>query len=195
MHEMRIRHFTEADIPVRAELLRDSKFQANLTDFAVSTDDATLTGGQLRTIREEHRTKRIFTICCEPSGQVAGFAWITSIDWRAQCCELSFAVLPRYRRGMGALAVSAAHEYLRRELNMRVIINQVLEHNQMMHSARTLAQQRQVRCALDSYTLGEWRTACYWTFGEQDGTQWRQEAGDRRRQIADRIRTARGQQP
>jgi len=193
MSIMTVRHFTESDIPARTELLREAEFQANLTDFAVAAEDAELAASQLRTIREEHRTKRMFTIC-GPRRQVAGFAWITSIDWRAQCCELSFAVLPRYRGGMGAFAIGAVHDYLRSELNMRVIVNQVLEHNQMMHSARDLAAQRQVRCDLDSYTRGKWRTACYWTYTERDEAAWRADASARRRELADRIVAARGGQ-
>jgi len=190
---MTVRHFTEADIPIRAELLREEHFQANLTDFAVMTGDAALADGQRRTIREEHDTKRIFTICTA-RGQVAGFAWITSIDWRAQCCELSFAVLPRYRGGMGNIAVGAAHRYVRSELNMRVIINQVLEHNAMLQSAEALARQRQVRCVLDSYTRGEWRTSCYWTFGERDGAAFEADERARRRELARRILAARERQ-
>jgi hypothetical protein len=191
---MTVRHFTEADIPVRAELLRDTQFQANLTDFAVMTDDAALAAGQLRTIHEEQHSKRIFTIC-GPRGQVAGFAWITSIDWRAQCCELSFAVLPRYRGGLGSIAVAAAHHYVRADLNMRVVINQVLEHNAMLQSTQALARQRQVRCLLDSYTRGEWRTSCFWTFTERDSAAWASDGQARREELARRILAARGQQP
>lgn len=117
-----------------------------------------------------------------------GFAWITSIDWRGQCCELSFGVLPRYRGGLGALAVQAAHDYLRAELNMRVIVNQVLEHNTMLQSAEALAASRQVRCEYDSYTVGEWRASCYWTLTEHDVRANTHELEDRRRTIAERIR-------
>jgi RimJ/RimL family protein N-acetyltransferase len=182
-----IRHFTEADIPLRTALLRESRFQANLTDFAVVADDDALVANQHRTIEQEHQVKRIFTIC-GPKGQVAGFAWITSIDWRSQCCELSFGILPRYRGGFGAAAVAAAHAYLRAELNMRVIVNQVLEHNTMLHSADSLAAHRRIRCAHDSYTVGQWRAACYWSWTEDDVREQNSQAEDRRRAIADRIR-------
>jgi RimJ/RimL family protein N-acetyltransferase len=186
---MTVRHFTEADIPIRTELLREPHFQANLTDFAVSTADDGLVAGQRRTIEEQHRTKRIFTIC-GPRGDVVGFAWITSIDWRSQCCELSFGVLPRYRGGLGALAVAAAHQYLRAELNMRVIVNQVLDHNRMLHSPESLAAHQQVTCVRDSYTVGQWRAACYWTFTEADDQARQAQAESRRREVAERIRSA-----
>jgi Acetyltransferase (GNAT) domain len=191
---MTVRHFTEADIPVRTALLREPRFQANLTDFAVSTADDGLAASQRRTIEEQHRTKRIFTIC-GPHGDLVGFAWITSIDWRSQCCELSFGVLPRYRGGLGALAVAAAHQYVRRELNMRVIVNQVLDHNRMLHSAQSLAEHQQVICTRDSYTVGEWRAACYWTFTEADDRAFHERAGARRREVAERIRSARQEHP
>ncbi|MDQ7808698.1 hypothetical protein Q5425_33610 [Amycolatopsis sp. A133] len=181
-----VRHFTEEDIPLRTELLREARFTANLTDFAVGAGDDGLIARQHRTITEEHRTKRMFTLC-GPRGRVMGFAWITSIDWRAQRCELSFGVLPR-DRGLGALAVYAVHKHLRDELNMRVIVNQVLTHNTMFLSAEALEAQHQVRCERDSYTVGEWRTACYWTLSDEDVRKHEASAGQRRRELAERIR-------
>jgi hypothetical protein len=186
-----VRHFTEEDIPLRTELLRESHFQANLTDFAASTDDDGLAENQRRTIEEQHRTKRMFTLC-GPQKRVMGFAWITSIDWRNQCCELSFGVLPR-DRGIGAVAVIAANQYLRLELNMDIIVNQVLDHNKMLLSADSLADQRRVHCDFDSYTVGEWRAAAYWTSTEQDVRDQQEQEAIRRREVADRIR-ARAQQ-
>jgi hypothetical protein len=190
MFGVSVRHFTEADIPIRTALLRESRFQANLTDFAVLAQDDALVVGQRRTIEQEHAVKRIFTIC-GPNDQVLGFAWITSIDWRSQSCELSFGVLPQYRGGFGAVAVGAAHDYLRTELNMRVVINQVLEHNTMLQSAESMAAQSRVRCAYDSYTVGEWRTAYYWTTTEDDVRQHLERTENRRREIAERIRARR----
>jgi hypothetical protein len=182
-----VAHFTEADIPVRTALLRESQFQANLTDFAMVTGDGQLAAGQRRTVAEEQHVKRILTLR-GPRGQTLGFAWITSIDWRSQSCELSFAILPRYRGAFGVAAVAAAVNHLRAELNIRVIINQVLEHNTMLLSAESLAAQRQVRCAYDSHTAGEWRTACYWSDTEDDEQSQRTEKADRRRELAERIR-------
>jgi GNAT acetyltransferase-like protein len=181
-----VRHFTDEDVPLRTELLREARFTANLTDFAVGSADDGLTARQRRTIAEEQRTKQIFTVC-GARGRVMGFAWITSIDWRAQRCELSFGVLPR-DRGLGALAVYAVHKHLRDELNMRVVVNQVLTHNTMFLSAEALEAQHQVRCERDSYTVGEWRTACYWTLSDEDIRAHRASEGERRRELAERIR-------
>jgi hypothetical protein len=183
-----VRHFTEDDIPTRTALLRESRFQANLTDFAVVSADDALTANQRRTIARDHAVKRMFTLCGSGGGTV-GFAWITSIDWPGQTCELSFGVLPECRGRYGAAAVAAAHAYIRAELNMRVVVNQVLEHNTMLVSTELLSEQRRVRCAYDSYTVGEWRTACYWTESEQDVRRQRAQAADRRRAIAARIRS------
>ena len=184
---MTVRHFTEADIPVRTELLRENKFQTNLNDFAMSSHDRALADGMRQTIDAEHHVKRLFTMCGS-KGQVVGFSWITSIDWRSQTCELSFAVLPRYRSGFGFKAVEAAHEYLREQLHMDVIINQVLSHNTMMLSAVELDAHAQVRAEYDSYTVGEWRTACYWTVTRDDVRDRKQRDLARRQEIADRVR-------
>ncbi|UED82960.1 GNAT family N-acetyltransferase [Streptomyces profundus] len=191
MSFVRVRHFVEEDIPFRLELLRESRFQANLSDFAVQAADADLVADVRRTIAERQAERRIFTLC-GAGDAVLGFAWITSVDWRAQSCELSFGVLPRYRGGPGALAVRAAHDHVRAELNMRVVINQVLEHNTMLQSAATLAASGQVRSAFDSYTVGEWRSACYWTLTEEDVAADRAERLARRRELAERIRARSG---
>lgn len=182
-----VRHFTVADIPIRTALLREPRFQANLTDFAVIAADDSLVANQTRTIAEEHDVKRIFTLCSRRD-EVVGFAWITAIDWRSQSCELSFGVLPRFRGPFGAAAVAAAHEHVRRELNMQVVINQVLEHNTMFMSAEDLKSQRRVRCEFDSYTVGQWRSTCYWSESARDVENLHQRADDRRRAIAERIR-------
>jgi RimJ/RimL family protein N-acetyltransferase len=187
MQVMTVRHFTEADIPARIEHMRDPDFQANLSDFAASISDGDLAASQRRTIAEEQHIARIFTIC-GPDGEVAGFAWISSIDWYSQCCELSFGVLPRYRGGLGALAAVALHEYLRSELNMRVVVSQVLDHNLMMQSAELVAARRQVTCPLDSYTAGEWRAAYFWAFTDADARSYPGAEQARRQALADRIR-------
>ncbi|WP_062216648.1 GNAT family N-acetyltransferase [Streptomyces sp. NBRC 109706] len=187
-----VRHFTEDDIPLRLQLLRESQFQANLSDFAVQAADADLVADVRRTIAERQAERRIFTLC-GAGGAVMGFAWITSVDWRNQCCELSFGVLPRFRGGPGAFAVQAAHDHVRSELNMRVVVNQVLEHNTMLQSAAALASSRQVRCAYDSYTVGRWRSACYWTLTDEDVSADRAERLARRREVAERIRARKGE--
>ncbi|HEY8980275.1 MAG TPA: GNAT family N-acetyltransferase [Streptomyces sp.] len=177
-----IRHFTHEDVPSRSALLRDADFQANLTDFAVESEDDALDAWQRRTIDHEQHTKRIYT-ACRGDGEVIGFLWITSLDWRSQVCELSFALLPRFRRGFGPPAIQAARAHLHDELNMRVVIDQVLEHNTMLNSGREALERMQVRIPYDSYTVGEWRTACYWT---QSAAEFRARRADELHRRADR---------
>jgi RimJ/RimL family protein N-acetyltransferase len=184
-----IRHFAEEDIPLRSELLREERFQANLTDFATLTEDDALAAGQRATIEGEHDVKRIFTVVGR-KGQVMGFCWITSIDWCARVCELSFGMLPNYRRGGGGAMAAAALEYLYEELNMAVVVNQVLAHNTMLQSASRLAQMRRVVCDHDSYTVGEWRTALYWTQSREEFFAGRAEDQTRRVERSRRIRAA-----
>jgi RimJ/RimL family protein N-acetyltransferase len=181
-----LRHFAEADVPIRCDLLRDSGYQANLNDLAVGAHGDTVAEIELRTIRSEQQTRRIFTICT-PDGTVMGFGWLGSIDWPNQCCELSFAMLPKYRHGFGVPAIAAVRDYLHSELNLQIVVNQVLSHNTMLQSADNLAAYRQAVCEYDSYTVGQWRTACFWTNSEQE---MRAERETRRRERSARIRAA-----
>jgi RimJ/RimL family protein N-acetyltransferase len=181
-----LRHFAEEDLPLRTELLRDNKFQANLTDFATLADTDALMAGQRRTIEDEHDVKRIFTVC-GTKGQPVGFVWLTSIDWRSQTCELSIAVLPRYRGTYGLAAIAAALRYVHDELNMEAIVNQVLAHNTMLQSQALLDSRHTVTCPHDSYTVGEWRTALFWADTRAEYHLSKVEFEKRRKARRDRI--------
>ncbi|TDV54811.1 GNAT family N-acetyltransferase [Actinophytocola oryzae] len=181
-----LRHFAEEDLPLRTELLRDDKFQANLTDFATLSDTEALTASQRRTIEEEHDVKRIFSVL-GTKGQVVGFVWLTSLDWRSQTCELSIAVLPRYRGAYGLAAIAAALRYIHDELNMETVINQVLAHNTMLQSQALLDSRHTVTCAYDSFTVGEWRTALFWADTREEYHATKIEFEKRRAERRDRI--------
>lgn len=188
--KMTIRHFAEDDISLRTELLRDNKFQTNLTDFATLADTEALVAGQRRTIEHEHDIKRIFTMC-GGRDQPVGFVWITSIDWRSQTCELSIAVLPRYRGTYGLASMATALRYVHEELNMIAVVNQVLAHNTMLQSAELLDSRHSVTCPYDSFTVGEWRTALFWADTRDefyaDGRAWEARRKARRERIAARV--------
>jgi hypothetical protein len=162
-----LRHFAESDVPIRCALLRDPRYQANINDLAVVADDDAVAQKELDTIRSQQDTRRIFTVCTE-NGTVVGFAWLTSLDWLSQSCELTLAILPQFRYGVGVLTNAAVRDYLHGELNLRIVVNQVLSHNTMLQSSGSLAALRRVTCEYDSYTVGQWRTACYWTNSEQE---------------------------
>ena len=186
-------HFAAEDVPIRNALLRDPEFQANITDFASTVDDDELSASPLRTIAEEHDTKRIFTVR-RGQGEVIGLWWITSIDWRSQSCELSFALLPRFRRAFGTHLAEAAFRYLYDELNMKVVISQVMEHNVMLHSTERLTRLRRVRSPYDQFTAGHWVTACYWTSTVEDSRDDVRDLARRRAEHAARLRAALGRE-
>jgi hypothetical protein len=182
-----VRHFTAEDVPIRSALLRDPQFQANITDVASRTMDDELAASQLRTIAEEQNTKQIFTVC-RRGDEIIGFFWISHIDWRSQSCELSLALLPKFRRAFGLLLVQAALRHLYDELNMQVVIDQVLEHNVMLLSESTVAERSQIRSIYNQFTDGRWVTACAWSNAVEES--WREPNFDRQRaKRAARIRT------
>jgi hypothetical protein len=190
MRSVTIRHFTAQDIPLRTELLREGEFQANLTDFAVLAADDALAADQRSTLAEGQQAKRIFTVCTETGGRVVGFVWITSIDWPSQVCELSVAVLPAFRVGLGLPAVNVALRYLHDELNMETVVSQVLAHNTNLQSEELLTARGTVACPYDSYTVGQWRTSLYWGQSRAEFAAECRLFEDRRRHRGERIRTA-----
>jgi hypothetical protein len=58
----------------------------------------------------------------------------------------------------------------------------------MLQSAESLAAASRVRCEFDSYTVGQWRTAMFWTDTEDDARIQDLKVAQRRRDLAERIR-------
>jgi len=187
MRALTVRHFTEADVPLRTAVLREQRFGSNLTDWALVADVEEVQAHQRRLLARAQETVRIYC-ACRGDGEVVGFLWITDVDWRAQTCELSVAMLPRYRVGFGTLAVIAAQHHLYGELNIRVVVHRVLEHNTMLNSRDRLATTSQVRCDHDSYTVGEFRTALMWTQTAEDFHANLDRLPNRRDELGARIR-------
>ncbi len=184
-------HFAEDDIEVRSSLQRDHLFQTNIDDAASTSQDDELAARQQRTIDEEHETKRIFTVR-RGKGEIIGFCWITSIDWRSQCCEVSLALLPRFRHAMGALLSDAVFRYLYDELNFKVLVNQVMAHNSMLLSEDRIAELHQVRRPYDQFTAGRWNTACYWTVTREQSRMEQRGLARRRADNAVRVNATLG---
>ncbi len=189
-----MRHFELSDIPVRSALLRDGRVLANINDDALNQADDQLAEGQRRTVEEQHHTKLIYTVCM-PDGSTIGFCWLTSIDWRSRSCELSFALLPEYRIGLGSALVPEAREFMFRELNMRTMINQVLDHNTMLLSTGDQRELSQVTCDYDSYTVGEFRRARYWSRTVEQCVAEAEEFRRRRAERRERILAAAAGKP
>lgn len=162
MLKVRVRHFTEADVPVRTALLLDAAVLANLNGDAATRSVEELHAAQVATIRTGQHDKMILT-AETAKGRVLGFLWLTSIDWRSRSCEASIAMLPDARFGMGALAFDAMSDFVFDDLNMLVVVNQVLAHNTMMQSSADVEGRAQVTSPYDCYTSGAFRTSQYWT--------------------------------
>ena len=182
MMKVRVRHLAERDVPARTRLLVDALVLANLNGDAATRSAEEVTAGQLATIATGQHEKMIFTAETE-GGRLLGFLWLTSIDWRSRSCEVSIAMLPEARFGMGALAFDAMCDFVFDSLNMVVVVNQVLAHNTMMQSSAEVAARSAVVAEHDCHTSGEFRTSHYWT---ETAVQYRSRHAERSRRRAAR---------
>jgi Acetyltransferase (GNAT) domain len=189
MRRLLIRHFEHSDIESRAELLAERDFTRNLANLGVLTSRDELRRAQARTIEEEYESKIIFVVTT-PAEAIVGYTWITNIDWLNRTCELSIALLPRFRRSYGLLALIEMYDYLYDEMNFETVINQVLVGNEMLMSDGAAERTRQVYCDNDSFTDGAFRDSRYWTQSRQEHRAFAQRARERNARIRERLQRA-----
>ncbi|MGQ0838599.1 GNAT family N-acetyltransferase [Actinokineospora sp.] len=188
MRGLTIRHFTPADVPLRTALLREPHCLENIGDWPLLTDHGEIVARQHAAIAHRQASLRLFCVC-RGTGEVIGFVWMTDIDWRSQTCQFSIVLVERYRGGFGTPAVITAREYLHNELNMRVVVNRVFEHNTMLNSRGQLTASRQVTCPYDGYTVGEFRTQSAWVQTVDDFRASVAELPQRRAELRARIQS------
>jgi RimJ/RimL family protein N-acetyltransferase len=185
VNRLLIRHFDHDDVDARVDLMTDSAFQRNLVHVAAVTPREELRAVQRRTIEEEYETKIIFVVAT-PSGTTIGYAWITGIDWVSRSCELSIALLPRYRRAYGLLALIHLYDFLYDDMNFETVVNQILVGNEMLMSAAAAQRTRQVECKRDSFTQGEFRDSQYWAQTREEHRAFEQRTAERNARIRER---------
>jgi RimJ/RimL family protein N-acetyltransferase len=190
MRRLTIRHFDHQDVDARVQLMTDRDFQRNLVDFAAVTSPEALREAQRRTIDEEYETKIVFVLET-PAGSTVGYTWITSIDWVSHTCELSIALLPRYRRAYGLVALIRMYDYLYGEMNFDTVVNQVLADNEMLLSAQAADRRAQVRARQDSFTVGRFCDSLYWTQTRAEHYAFAQQAVERNARVRELAAAAR----
>lgn len=156
-----VTHLEEEDIEERILLLFDYHVQKNLNHTSMLLNKDEIRKSHIDTINHGQEFKRYYVI--KTSNQnIIGYCWITSVDWVEQTCELSISILPDFRIGYGMLALLEMYNYLYKYLNMRTIINQVLEGNQLLRSEDSL-NKKSIKSRYDSFTFGKYRSAFTWT--------------------------------
>lgn len=183
-----VRHYEHRDIPVRAALLRDAAFAANLNSWGTRSSACTIHAREEATIDDGQWDKRVLTVT-KPDGTVVGFCWLTSLDMVAGHCELSFAVLPQYRSGYGLLVHTVASAYVWNELGMLAVTHQVLDHNQMFIRRSELQRHATLISHRDDHTAGQTRDAFYWSEDKEQFVRALEQEENRLRHLKNQLRS------
>lgn len=181
-----VSHLEESDIPERITLLYDVAVRNNLNAITLAHSAEELTAAHRRALAAEHQTKRFFKLSLGDGGLI-GYCWITEIDWVNQTCELSIAILPGFRVGYGFIGLLRMYDYLYDTLNVRVVVNQILDGNEMLRSRTSIAPLVQVESPLDSLTCGALRTAYYWTQNRDEHAELARRRQQTRRSTRDNV--------
>ncbi|MEC5425422.1 GNAT family N-acetyltransferase [Virgibacillus sp. C22-A2] len=153
-----ITHLEEEDIDGRISLLYEFHVQQNLNHLSMTVDKSKLKDFYSDAVIEQQDNKRYYVIKTK-SQKIIGYCWISDIDWINQSCELSISILPKYRIGFGFLAMVEMYNYLYNQLNMKSVINQILEGNNLLLKS---APKNALKRRMDSFTFGEYRASYLW---------------------------------
>lgn len=157
-----ISHFEKENIEERITLLSDFHVQKNLNHTSMLMSKEELRNMSLERIKNDQNWLR-FYVMKSPKKQIIGYCWISSIDWIEQSCELSISIFPQYRVGYGLLALLEMYEYLYQHLNMKTIVNQTLEDNNLLLASNSSIKENAIKSDFDSYTFGTYRSSFLWT--------------------------------
>ncbi len=160
-NKLLVTHMEKGDIDERISLLFDYHVQKNINHSSVLMSKNEIRESHFNTINDGQEFKRYYVIRTLNQALV-GYCWITSIDWIEQTCELSISILPEFRVGYGLLALLEMYDYLYKSLNIRAVINQILEGNKLLRSERSLRNSA-IKSVYDSFTFGKYRSAFIWT--------------------------------
>jgi hypothetical protein len=156
-----IEHFEHEHIEDRISLLYDYHIQKNLNHLSMIFDKNKIREIHEDSIENQQSSKRYYVIKTNKN-KIVGYCWISSIDWINRTCELSIGILPEFRIGYGLLALVKMYDYLYDQLNMKTVLNQILEGNELLRSKVSL-NGLAIKLEQDSFTAGKVRNAYMWT--------------------------------
>jgi hypothetical protein len=181
-----IEHFEHEHIEDRISLLYDYHIQKNLNHLSMQFDKNKIREIHEDSIENKQNSKRYYVIKTNKN-RIVGYCWISSIDWINRTCELSIGILPEYRIGYGLLALVKMYDYLYDQLNMKTVLNQILEGNELLRSKVSL-NGLAIKIKRDSFTAGKVRNAYMWTQTKQEHELLGKEKAKKNKQLNNKFK-------
>lgn len=161
LNNIHVTHFEKENIEDRISLLYEYHVQKNLNHLSMMLDKDQIRKVHEDSIENKQDEKRYYVITTNENKTI-GYCWISGIDWISRTCELSISIIPEYRVGYGMLALVKMYNYLYYQLNMRTVLNQILEGNELLRS-RVSLNGLAFKIKQDSFTDGVLRDAYIWS--------------------------------
>lgn len=161
IRHVHIRRMTVGDIPARVDLLQDEHVKENIEDLAAVLPRRQIEAHNFQRMNDEE-SHHIDLVLENSSGAVLGYSWLSGIDWQSRLCEVSIALLPEYRGGLGHICYLAVKVFVFQSLGIRSILCQVLSSNRMMIGGEQLKKKATMHSKWDAYIAGEWRECYLW---------------------------------
>lgn len=162
-----MRPLTVEDLPGRVNMMNDPQVLRNITSLPALYDDERLTAYFTELIGRTVPDRLEFVLT-RPDGPVVAYTYLMGIDWPNRTCEIGMATVPCYRFGFGLVALLKTYEHAFGTLNMRSVMNEVYDGNQMMTGTDDLARRAEVRSSDAQFTNGQVRDTFVWTQTQAD---------------------------
>ncbi|WP_433271688.1 GNAT family N-acetyltransferase [Actinosynnema sp. CS-041913] len=157
-----LRHLEHEDVDLRVDAQYDERVARNIAGhLALTPRDELLS--RFREHVDDPASGRLEYVVAKPGGETVGYIFLTGLDWVNRTCDLSITMLPRFRTGLGYLALMCAFDYVYGCLNMHAVLTMVLDVNEMMASGEWNAKRANVTSTQANYTDGAFRAVHVWT--------------------------------
>jgi hypothetical protein len=162
MSLLELRHLRLSDIAGRVAVLMDPHVRKNISSVPALCDDAALTA-YFTDIVEGRNPNRVEFVLTKPDSTVVAYDWLHKVDWPSRTCEIGMITIPRFRFGYGLIAMLKTYEFAFGTLNMRSVLNEVHDDNEMMTTTETMAGRAQLVAVQGQFTEGHIRNSIFWT--------------------------------
>lgn len=162
---------TLALVPDRVSLMEDNDVMRNLVDEARSVPLSTRIATMTEIVSSPRQDRLEFSLTSK-KGHVVGYSWLEDLNYQSRTAELSIAIKPKFRFGMGGLCFLAMLDTCFNELNLEYLYTRIQAGNALMVSGDAKSDKATLIQPDGMFSAGVSKEWLCWNEARQDCPLW-----------------------
>lgn len=158
-------------VPDRVSIMDDNDVVRNLVDEARAVPLRTRLEAMTDIVSGERHDRLEYSLTSR-KGHVVGYSWLEDLNFQSRTAELSIAVKPKFRFGMGGLCFLAMLDTCFNELNLEFLYTRIQAGNALMVSGDAKSDKATVIQKDGMFSAGVAKEWLCWNESRQDCPMW-----------------------